>query len=109
MVAIEEYNIIVLIHDGVTFEPVPTADCDGSDSDVINNKLCYVDMASLRGYPYFLQQAEEVIIKVQARNSVGWSLYSSVNTANKALMQDVPHKPLGSPTRDDILTSDILL
>lgn len=54
MVAIEEYNIIVLIHDGVTFEPVSTADCDGSDSDVINNQVCYVDMANLRGYPYFL-------------------------------------------------------
>jgi hypothetical protein len=47
-------------------------------------------------------------IKVAARNLVGWSIESDISLTN-ALMEDVPHKPLNKPARDDILTSDILL
>lgn len=65
-------------------------------------------MANLRGYPWFLQQADSVVIKVAAQNLVGWSEFSALSLTN-ALMEDVPHKPLASPLRDDILTSDILL
>lgn len=68
-------------------------------------------MSLLRALPYLLQQGDDVKIKVAARNLVGWSSFSDVSTAvdGIALMEDVPHKPLGSPTRDDVLTSDELL
>jgi hypothetical protein len=48
---------------------------------------------------------------VASHNLVGWSHYSqvSVSADGVALMEDVPHKPLGSPTRDDVKTSDELL
>jgi hypothetical protein len=65
-------------------------------------------MALLRGSPYYLTQAMEMVIKVQARNQIGWSPLSAESSIT-ALVQDLPHQPLQSPKRDDILTSDLLL
>jgi len=50
-----------------------------------------------------------VVIKVAAHNLVGWSSYSELSSTEVALMQTKPHKPLTAPTRDDVLTSDLLL
>jgi hypothetical protein len=65
-------------------------------------------MANLRGYPWFLSQADSIFIRVKAQNHVGWSASSPLSVTN-ALMEDVPHKPLNMPSRDDVLTSDLLL
>jgi hypothetical protein len=42
---------------------------------------------------------------------VGWSEWSPVTATDDgiALMENVPSKPLSSPARDDVLTSDLLL
>lgn len=55
-----------------------------------------------------LQQGDYVVFKVKALNQVGWSDVSNVNTV-VALMEDVPRKPLLPPSRNDLLTSDLLL
>jgi galactose-1-phosphate uridylyltransferase len=49
------------------------------------------------------------LIKVAAHNLVGWSSYSDLSVGVVALMEDVPQKPLASPQREDVLTSDLLL
>lgn len=48
---------------------------------------------------------------MKALNAIGWSEYSLPNTGalGRALIETVPHKPLLSPKRDDIFTSDLLL
>jgi hypothetical protein len=48
---------------------------------------------------------------VKAQNVNGLSDYSQPNSPGTgvALVEDVPHKPLQPPQRDDLLTSDILL
>jgi len=68
-------------------------------------------MSDLHVAPFFLMQGDPVIFKVRAKNVIGWSEYSQPNSPGSgiALVDDAPHKPLLSPQRDDILTSDLLL
>lgn len=41
---------------------------------------CSVEMAVLRGAPYYLTQGMEMVIKVQASNQIGWSPLSDEST-----------------------------
>jgi hypothetical protein len=109
-VAIDAYRIQVLQYDGITFSNVP-AGCDPDSVTSVSTTSCHVEMALLRAEPFFLQQGDEVKYKIASHNLVGWSPYGSVTSVSDgiALMEDVPHKPLGSPTRDDVQTSDLLL
>lgn len=68
-------------------------------------------MNLLRADPFFIQQGEEVKFMIAAHNLVGWSEWSLVTITEDgiALMENIPSKPLTSPTRDDVLTSDELL
>jgi hypothetical protein len=60
--------------------------------------------------PFHLVQASLIIAKVRARNIIGWSDFSiTTDEANAALVEVVPHKPLTSPSRDYLLSSDSLL
>jgi hypothetical protein len=77
----------------------------------VSSQSCNVEMSLLKVAPFYLQQADSVIIKVACRNLVGWSPYSDANIEADgiALLEDIPHKALASPSRDDVLTSDELL
>lgn len=67
---------------------------------------CEVEMSLLAQTG--LQQGDLISFKVAALNLVGWSSYSDLN-AITALYVVTPLKPLTTPSRDDVLTSDLLL
>jgi len=68
-------------------------------------------MSDLHVAPFFLMQGDSLIFIVKAKNVIGWSEFSQPNSPGTgvALIEDVPHKPLQSPERNDLLTSDLLL
>ena len=109
-VAITAYKIEVQHYDQSTMSAVP-AGCAPDSAEVVASQSCQVEMSLLRADPFFLSQGDGVKIRVAALNLVGWSDWSAINTVvdGIALMEDIPHKPYGPPTRDDIQTSDLLL
>ena len=108
-ILIDTYYIFIFDKDGV--DSYETGDCDGTDQTIIDARTCEVEMATLISAPYSLAQGADVIVQVQAGNSIGTSALSLLNTdyANIALVEVVPQKPPGSPRRDQALSSDSLL
>lgn len=48
---------------------------------MFTNKYCLVPLTTLRASPYSLAYNALVVAKVRARNSVGYSAYSTANSA----------------------------
>jgi len=51
-------------------------ECDGTLQTVVDNRLCYVSLATLKAAPYSLVKAESVYVKVISVNVYGDSVYS---------------------------------
>lgn len=62
MIPITEYRVFIQRVNGIDFDE--PADCTGTDADVVANRLCRVEMATLRLAPFHLTQGDEVIAKV---------------------------------------------
>lgn len=56
-------------------------------------------MASLRAAPLTLTQGLEVVIKVLAKNAVGWGPESDPSSIANAKVQVAPLKPTSRPSR----------
>jgi hypothetical protein len=50
---IHAYRFYVLEHDGVTYTE-ETAECDGTNTDIVNNRVCTIALLTLRSAPYNL-------------------------------------------------------
>jgi hypothetical protein len=48
-------------------------ECDGATPDVFNNRLCYVQMSTIREAPYSLALGELIQVKITATNLKGIS------------------------------------
>ena len=65
----------MLEHDGVTYTE-ETAECDGTNSVIVNNRVCTIALLTLRSAPYNLVQAESVWVKIISINTYGESYIS---------------------------------
>jgi hypothetical protein len=54
--------------------------CNGNDQAVIKNMSCSLNMTVFLDAPFYLELFDEVLIQVQARNKLGWSPLSPVNS-----------------------------
>ena len=67
-------------------------------------------MSEVYATPFYLLQGADLIVKVKASNAIGWSPYSTINIApDIAFLEVPPLKPLASPARDYLLSTDLLL
>jgi len=73
--AISSYRFYVLQHDGVTYTE-ETTDCDGTNSDVVNNRACTIQLLTLTSAPYSLELGESVSVKIISVNTYGESALS---------------------------------
>ena len=73
--AISSYRFYVLQHDGVTYTE-ETTDCDGTNSDVVNNRACTIQLLTLTSDPYSLELGESVSVKIISVNTYGESTLS---------------------------------
>lgn len=71
----------ILIADSVDSFTEYTSLCDGSDSTVVTNKFCQIDMNLLDDSPFSLAFQDVVKFKVVAYNARGWSEISDANTS----------------------------
>ena len=94
--AIEGYLIEILTSDEHTFAQADS--CDGSDPQIQANKFCTVDMSTLISAPFSLPQGRLIQVRVSAKNDLGFSIPSTLNTIGVTAKR-VPHKPQQAPTR----------
>lgn len=82
------YRIVIRSSDDVTFYENTTV-CDGSRSTIIASMACVFPMQYLREGSYDLSQGDNIIAKVQAYNSRGWSDLSTAS-ANGVTVRQQP-------------------
>lgn len=98
----------MLHYDGITFSEEATH-CNGSlDLGIVQNSYCEIPMTTLTASPFLLPQGRLIQARVTAKNSLGRSTYSSVNTGG-VLAQLVPHKPPSAPQRNASTTPSQLV
>ena len=88
---VHAYRFYVLEHDGVTYTE-ETADCDGTDADIVTNRVCTIALLTLRSAPYNLEQGESVQVKIVSVNTYGESAISEPGSG--AVIQLVPESPI---------------
>lgn len=93
---IEEYEVMILTHDGVESSTEPLA-CNGADQEVVAARSCVIPLVNLRSEPFLLDYPMVVRAKVRSRNANGWSTFSDVNTEG-AIIKTEPAQML-APTR----------
>jgi hypothetical protein len=85
---IEEYQVNIFVKSKDMFEVVQAL-CDGSDPDVIKHRTCTLSSKVLnRDYGY--HHGDLLIVKVRARNSLGWGAWSKPNTTGATVFKLVP-------------------
>lgn len=97
----------VKIEDSSATGQEDTAECDGSDSDIISDLACTFTMATLLDAPYSLVVGDSIIVTVEAYNNYGWSA-ASIDSDGVLLVQTEPDTP-SIPTRDSATTSSSLV
>jgi hypothetical protein len=81
--AIDAYEILFLLSDGVTFS-TETTYCDGSDSSIASALSCQVPMATVESVTG-LAVDSLIRVKIRAQNANGWGDYSELNTAGATI------------------------
>jgi large repetitive protein len=84
-----------------------TAECDGSDSDIVADLSCSFTMATLLSSPYSLSVGDSIIATVEAMNNYGYGAASPASNG-ALLVQTEPATP-AAPTRDSATTKDSLV
>lgn len=85
------YRIFVQASSG-GFISAPSSGCDGTDTFVVENTQCTVDLTDLYAVPYSLVQGDSVFAKIIANNLVGDSDESPFG--NGAIIVLVPDSPI---------------
>lgn len=57
--------------------------CDGTDSSVITNTNCEIDMTGFSSAPYNYAAGDLIVVQVLAKNAVGWSTASPDNSSGQ--------------------------
>ena len=70
---VDSYRFFVRESDGTTFTE-ETVDCVGTNSDVVANRECFLNLSTLQVAPYNLVQGDSIWLKVVSRNTYGESL-----------------------------------
>ena len=76
--SVTEYEILIRQSDQATFSS-ELIHCDGRSSAVVQKQYCHVPMLILRTAPFSLQFQDYIVVKIRAKNSIGWGLYSDLN------------------------------
>jgi len=74
-----EYEILIRQGDMKTFTP-QLLYCDGRSAAIVQKLYCLVPMSTLRAEPYSLKFKDYVFAKIKAKNALGWSPYSDLNS-----------------------------
>ena len=61
-----------------TFTP-EVLHCDGRSQAIVQKRYCLITMTVLRDAPYSLVFQDYVMVKIRAKNALGWSIYSDLN------------------------------
>ena len=72
------YRIQILTSDSQTYQE-QTQNCDGTTQAVITQNYCLIPMLLFSENPFNLQQGDLIVAKVEAFNSIGYSLASEPN------------------------------
>ena len=96
---VEGYDIEILQSDGVTYSK-DLVNCDGMSPAIIQSLYCFVPMTVLRASPFSLPFEASILVKVRARNSIGWGAYSTSSTA--ATTVQVEPVQMNTPTRGSL-------
>jgi hypothetical protein len=100
--AVTAYEIVILSSDGTNFYENTTA-CDGSRSTIIASTACVFPMTYLREGSYDLVQGDDIIVKIRAYNSRGWSDYSTTSATGVDVRRQ-PHEMI-TPSDDSVVTN----
>jgi hypothetical protein len=74
---ITEYKIFIRESDEATFtEELTPVECDGQDSDVIDNRVCTISLDTLKAAPFDLVKDDSVWVKIISQNFYGESVLS---------------------------------
>lgn len=76
--SVVEYEILLRGGDYAKFF-LETTFCDGKNPAVVLMRYCHVPMTTLRAEPFNLKFQDYIVVKVRARNALGWSVYSELN------------------------------
>jgi hypothetical protein len=98
-----DYRIMVQTKLGLLIEQQTY--CDGTDSEIKANIFCLIPMPILRQDPYNLELGDIVIAQAEARNVIGYSVESTLNTGF-AEMRTEPSAPVTNVLRIDPGTTD---
>jgi hypothetical protein len=79
---------------------ISDAECDGSETSIIDNKYCDIMMTTLTASSFNLELGDLVVARVTAINEKGQGEYSEVNSKG-ALVEVLPLAPSNAPTRGD--------
>jgi hypothetical protein len=74
--AVTSYTILIRQTDGVFSE---SSECLGTQSTILSQRYCHVQMSTLREAPYSLELGDLIEVTVQATNDKGTSDPSNVN------------------------------
>jgi hypothetical protein len=88
---IHAYRFFVLQSDGTTYTE-ESVECDGTNTDIVNNRVCTISLLTLRSAPYNLILGDSVWVKVISVNTYGESELSQ--PGNGAVIQLVPDAPI---------------
>ena len=93
-VLVLEYEILVQNKLGAFETPTSCI----SSATIISNTACTVTLADIVSQ-FNLVQGDPIIVKIRARNEIGWTSYSP-ESAGDVLIVTLPHAPTDGPLRD---------
>lgn len=76
---ITQFQLLVKSASGTMIENV--ANCDGSRTEIVNQRFCDIPMIVLTSAPYSIPAGTLIQAQVRAMNKIGWSDYSDLNAA----------------------------
>lgn len=71
-----------------------------SSPEILLTKECFVTLEHFQAPQFGLVQGDRILVRVRARNEIGWSQYSNVSLGD-VLVVALPHAPTEGPIRDD--------
>lgn len=72
---IHAYKVFIQQHDNIYTQE--SVDCDGTDTNVVNNRECQISLETLKASPYNLVKDDQVKAKIISVNIYGDSAISS--------------------------------
>jgi hypothetical protein len=99
------YKVYIQHSDGVNYS-IESSECDGTQPEVLENRLCYLSLTTIIGEPWNLPQEGSIVAKVAATNQFGDSDLSS--SGSGGIVKLVPLPPVDIVVDEDV-TNDLVI